>query len=141
MQRLMMKAAVTAATDLGQFEAVISSEAIDREMDIVAAGAMVSALKRWNRPIPLAWHHSTKAEDIFGSIEPKTVRAVGGEVVAQGQVHLDSEVGREALAVVQGGDDRVLVSATSLSAGRNVRAGAGTSPSSTCWRSPRPRRR
>ena len=40
--------------------------------------------------------HSTKAEDIFGHIEPMTVRNVDGEVVAQGQVDLETKVGREA---------------------------------------------
>ena len=57
---------------------------------------MVTALRKWNRPIPLAWHHSTAAADIFGHIDPATVRNVNGEVVAGGQVHLDSNVGHEA---------------------------------------------
>ena len=82
MQRMMLKAAVDTVTDQGLFSAVISTETIDREKDIVSADAMVSALGAWPRPIPLAWEHSTKAEDIFGHIEPMTVRNVDGEVVA-----------------------------------------------------------
>jgi HK97 family phage prohead protease len=98
MEHINLKAATNTAVvvDQGVFEAVISTESVDREKDIVSATAMVKALKKWNRPIPLAWHHSTKAEDIFGSIDPTTVRAVDGEVVAQGRVHLDSDVGAEA---------------------------------------------
>jgi hypothetical protein len=43
MERMTLKAVAT-ATDLGQFEAVISSEAVDREQDIVLADVMVDAL-------------------------------------------------------------------------------------------------
>jgi hypothetical protein len=47
MEYVTLKAATAAvATDQGVFEAVISSEAVDRERDIVAADAMVSALKK-----------------------------------------------------------------------------------------------
>lgn len=88
--------AVATLTDQGLFEAVISTATVDRERDIVDPAAMVSALKKWNRPIPLAWNHSTDAEDIIGAIEPMTVREQDGEVVAQGQVDLESKVGQEA---------------------------------------------
>ena len=91
-----VKTAVAVQTDQGLFEAVISTASVDREKDIVEPQAMVDALKKWTRPIPLAWNHSTKAEDIFGHIEPMTVRVADGEVVAQGQVDLDSKVGGEA---------------------------------------------
>ena len=57
---------------------------------------MVTALKKWNRPVPLAWNHSTAAEDIIGSVEPMTAAVKDGEVVVQGQVDLDSEVGKQA---------------------------------------------
>jgi len=96
MQHLMLKAAVAVTTDQGLFTAVISTESVDRERDIVVASAMVDALSAWPRPIPLAWEHSTKAEDIFGHIEPMTVREVDGEVIAQGQVDLETKVGQEA---------------------------------------------
>jgi HK97 family phage prohead protease len=95
MEHLIVKAAIV-PTDQGVFEAVISTEAIDREKDIVVAQAIVDALRKWNRPIPLAWNHSTEAEDIFGHIDPSSVKEVEGEVVAGGQVDLDSKVGREA---------------------------------------------
>jgi HK97 family phage prohead protease len=96
MEQINLKAATTVQTDEGLFEAVISTEAVDREKDIVEPAAMVEALKKWNRPIPLSWGHSTKAEDIFGHIEPMTVREADGEVVAQGQVDMESKVGAEA---------------------------------------------
>lgn len=88
--------AVATLTDQGVFEAVISTESVDREKDIVSADAMVAALSKWNRPIPLAWNHSTSAEDIFGHIDPGSVKAVDQEVVAAGQVDLESKTGQEA---------------------------------------------
>lgn len=96
MKHLTLKAAVTTATDQGLFEAVISTETVDREKDVVQAQAMVSALTKWNRPIPLAWNHSTSAADIIGHIDPASVKAENGEVVAGGQVDLESAVGMEA---------------------------------------------
>ena len=95
-EHITLKAVTTVSTDQGVFEAVISTESVDREKDIVSAAGMVAALRKWNRPIPLAWNHRSDAADIFGHVYPETVREVAGEVVAGGQVHLDSDVGREA---------------------------------------------
>jgi hypothetical protein len=69
-----VKAATTVTGDEGVFEAVISTESIDREKDIVIPEAMVKALHGWERPIPLAWNHSTKAEDIIGSLDGPSAR-------------------------------------------------------------------
>jgi uncharacterized protein len=95
-QRLAVKAITSTVTDEGVFEAVISTGSVDRERDVVAPVAMVRALRKWNRPIPLAWNHSTKAEDIFGHVDPSTVREIAGEVVVGGEVDLESKVGQEA---------------------------------------------
>lgn len=94
-----LKAVTTIATDEGTFEAVISTEGIDREKDVVSAAGMVAALRKWNRPIPLSWNHSITAEDIFGNIDSQTAREVASdvaEVAVKGQVDLDSKVGAEA---------------------------------------------
>lgn len=96
MEHMSLKAATTVATDRGEFEAVISTQAADREKDIVSAHAMVTALRKWNRPVVFAWNHSTAADHIIGHIDPQSVREVRGEVVAAGRVDLDSTVGREA---------------------------------------------
>ena len=62
MERLMLKASVSAATDAGLFTAVISTATIDREKDIVDPAGMVRAIKRWvttgknipfGRPVPV----------------------------------------------------------------------------------------
>jgi HK97 family phage prohead protease len=96
MQHLTLKAVITPTTDQGTFTAVISSEAVDRERDVVLASAMVDALSTWSRPIPLAWEHSTKPDDIIGTVDPASVHEVDGEVVASAQVDLDTERGAQA---------------------------------------------
>jgi HK97 family phage prohead protease len=88
--------AVATVTDQGVFEAVISTATIDREKDIVEPSAMVEALQKWNRPIPLAWNHSTAAEDIIGHIDPQSAHEADSEVVADGRVDLESKRGAEA---------------------------------------------
>jgi HK97 family phage prohead protease len=93
---MLLKVAPTTTTDLGEFEAVISTESVDREKDIVSADGMVRALHKWNRPVPLSWNHSTKAEDIVGHVDPQSARNVNGEVVINGNVDLSSAQGGEA---------------------------------------------
>lgn len=95
MEHVQLKATAV-ATDQGLFEAVISTESVDREKDVVSADAMVAALRKWNRPIPLSWNHGLKAEEIFGHVDPQSARNVNGEVVISGRVDLESAVGGEA---------------------------------------------
>jgi HK97 family phage prohead protease len=95
-QHLALKAVAFTITDDGVFEAVISTQSVDREKDIVEPSAMVDALRKWNRAIPLSWNHSTDPWSVFGSINPQSVKEVDGEVVAAGEVDLESSVGREA---------------------------------------------
>jgi len=105
MQHVTFKA-VTTATHEGVFEAVISSEAIDREQDIVVAAAMVEALRAWtttSKQVPLHWNHSSDPEDIIGHVDPLTVREVEGEVVAGGWVDRDTPRGREVWRLMKSG--------------------------------------
>jgi HK97 family phage prohead protease len=101
-----LKAATAVSTDEGVFEAVISTATVDREKDIVDTEAMVKALRKWNevgKLIPLAWNHSTKAEDIVGDIKPESVKSVGDEVVAEGWIDQSTEVGNHAWRLVKSG--------------------------------------
>lgn len=98
--------ASTVSTDKGTFTAVISTESIDRGGDVVIASAMVAALREWlkvDKKIPLAWAHSSEAKDIIGWVDPATVRAVGGEVIADGWVDQSTDVGVEAWRLVKSG--------------------------------------
>jgi HK97 family phage prohead protease len=87
---------VATTTDTGAFDAVISSESVDRHRDIVSAAGMVEALHKWTRPIPLSWNHDLNAENIIGYVDGISARKVNTEVVVSGRVDLNSAVGREA---------------------------------------------
>jgi HK97 family phage prohead protease len=105
MEHITLKAAVVAA-DAGEFEAVISTVAEDRDRDIVDPSGMVKALHRWTetgKRIPLAWNHSTKAEDIIGHIEPGSAMESGGEVMVTGWIDQGTEVGKHAWRLVKSG--------------------------------------
>jgi HK97 family phage prohead protease len=102
-EHLLLKAAIV-ATDNGTFTAVISSEAIDREQDIVRCFAMVDALQAWtpsDKRIPLLWSHSPAAEDLVGHIRPDSVKAVDNEVVAEGWIDQATDRGKEAWRVIK----------------------------------------
>jgi HK97 family phage prohead protease len=105
MKHLLLKA-TTVATDQGTFEAVISTATIDREKDIVDPDGMVRALHKWmptGKQIPLAWNHSTAAEDIIGTIDPASAKAVNGEVVVTGWIDQSTPRGAEAWRLVKTG--------------------------------------
>jgi HK97 family phage prohead protease len=81
-------------------------KAVDREGDVVVASAMVKALRAWmstGKLVPLAWNHSTAAEDQVGHIDPATVVEVNAEVVAGGKVDLDTERGRHTWRLMKSG--------------------------------------
>ena len=101
-----LKAVTTVATDKGTFTAVISTESVDREKDIVDADAMVKALRAWTdvgKLIPLAWAHSTAAEDQIGHMKPESAKAVNGEVVMDGWIDQSTERGEHAWRLVKSG--------------------------------------
>ena len=106
MERLLLKAVATPTTDQGVFEAVISTSAIDRELDVVEPAAMVSALRAWTvtkKNVPLHWNHSSEPEDIVGHVDPASVKAVGDQVHAAGYVDLDTERGRHVWRLMKAG--------------------------------------
>lgn len=106
MEHLLLKAATTATTDQGTFEAVISSASVDRERDIVSPAGMVQALHRWvatGKRIPLAWNHSGAPELQIGYIDPASARVVDDEVVARGWIDQTTEAGAHAWRQVKAG--------------------------------------
>jgi HK97 family phage prohead protease len=103
MEHLLLKAATTATTDQGVFEAVISTPSVDRDKDIVEPQAMVDALQKWaalGKLVPLAWAHT---EDVVGNVDPATVRVENAEVIVAGQIDQTTELGMEAWRLVKSG--------------------------------------
>jgi uncharacterized protein len=104
-ERLLLKASVVLA-DRGVFEAIISTEAVDRERDVVLADAMVKALQAWTstgKLIPLLWSHSSKAEDSIGHVNPESAKAIDGEVHVTGWIDQATPRGKEAWRLVKSG--------------------------------------
>ena len=104
-ERLLLKASIVLA-DRGTFEAIVSTEAVDREKDIVSAAGMVAALRAWipsGKRIPLLWSHSSKAEDVIGHIDPASAKAVNGEVHAAGWIDQGTDRGKQAWRLVKSG--------------------------------------
>jgi HK97 family phage prohead protease len=103
MEHLLLKAATTATTDQGTFEAVISTPTVDREKDIVEPTAMVNALTKWatlGKLVPLAWAHT---EEVVGTVDPATVRVQKGEVIVTGQVDMAGPRADETWRLVKSG--------------------------------------
>jgi HK97 family phage prohead protease len=107
MEHLTLKAATAVQTDEGTFTAVISTVAVDRHKDIVDPDGLVRALHKWvgvGKNIPLAWHHSTRPEDIIGHFDPATARNEGGQVVVEGWIDQSVEpAGKNAWRLVKSG--------------------------------------
>jgi HK97 family phage prohead protease len=104
-EHLLLKAA-TIAADKGTFEAVISTSSVDREKDIVDPDAMVRALHAWTttgKLIPLAWDHSTKAEDIIGHVVPASAKAIDNEVHVEGWIDQSIPRGKDAWRLIKSG--------------------------------------
>jgi HK97 family phage prohead protease len=105
-EHLLLKAVTTAAAHKGEFTAVISTATVDREKDIVDPAGFVRALHKWvplGKKIPLAWNHSTKAEDQIGYVDPGSARVQDGEVVVTGWIDQDTPVGQDAWRQVKMG--------------------------------------
>jgi hypothetical protein len=69
-EHLLLKAQTLVNADKGDFTAVISTERVDREKDIVSADAMVAALGAWTeigKLVPLCWSHSVAPGDALRS--------------------------------------------------------------------------
>jgi HK97 family phage prohead protease len=106
MQHMTLKAAVATTTDRGIFEAVISTDAVDRENDIVEPAAMVEALNAWTftgKMVPLHWNHSSEPEDIVGHVNPTSVKAVNGEVHATGWIDQSTDCGQHVWRLAKSG--------------------------------------
>jgi len=100
MEHLAVKA-VTAITDLGEFEALAATYDIDRVKDKIIFGAFEKTIAEWQasgKLIPVDWAHSNAAQDLIGSVKPATMREIPGQgLYVEGQLDLQgSEVAREA---------------------------------------------
>jgi len=109
MEHLLLKAATTAATDQGIFEAVISTASVDRDGDIIEPAAIVKALTKWaelGKKMPLAYSHRDPATGqavVVGHIDPASARIEGQEVITKGWVDQSTDRGAETWRLVKSG--------------------------------------
>jgi HK97 family phage prohead protease len=104
-EMVLAKATVTSATEAGTFSAVIATVKPDRENDVVLPKAVVNALRAWgDKSIPLAWQHlADNPDEIIGHIVPDSVKAIDGEVHADGWVDRDTARGKQVWRLIKGG--------------------------------------
>jgi HK97 family phage prohead protease len=103
-EMILAKATVVAA-EAGTFSAIISTEKPDRENDIVLPEAVADALQAWgDKPIPLAWQHrADDPDEIIGHIVANSVKAIDGEVHADGWVDRDTPRGKQVWRLIKSG--------------------------------------
>jgi HK97 family phage prohead protease len=100
MQHMTKTATITeAATDRGEFSAIVSTYDIDRERDQVAPGAFRKTISDWlstGRKLPLHWNHESSPESIIGHVNPADMEESKAGLTVQGKVDLETDRGREA---------------------------------------------
>lgn len=101
MQHKLLEAKAATTTDLGEFEAIAAAYSVDRVNERIAPGAFTDTIKAWResgKQIPLHWNHSGDAEDIIGTIDPKSMKEVDGQgLFVKGKLDLgDSDVAKAA---------------------------------------------
>ena len=89
----------TVLTDRGEFSALAATYSLDRVGDRIVKGAFARTIEAWQRSgnqLPLHWQHSSKAEDIIGTVDPQSLRETDEGLLVEGKLHLeDSAVARE----------------------------------------------
>lgn len=105
-EMLVTKAATTATTEEGVFSAVISTGSTDREGDVVLPQAMVAAIQAWagdGKQIPLAWAHRTEPDELIGSVDPTSAKAIDGEVIVSAWIDRTVDRGQQVWRLVKSG--------------------------------------
>ena len=83
-------------TELGQFTALISAWAADRERDTIAVTAFDQSIKLWResgKNLPLLWEHST---EVVGHVDPASLHPTQHGLVAEGQIDRETDKGEAA---------------------------------------------
>jgi HK97 family phage prohead protease len=94
-------------TDEGRFEAIAATWSVDRQNEQIMKGAFEDSITAWQhqgRPVPIHWNHEGSAENVIGSVDPKTMVEADEGLVVEGQLDLQtSEVAREAWRSMKAG--------------------------------------
>jgi len=95
-----VEASTRVSTDRGEFSALAAAYTVDGVKDRIVRGAFEKTIARWQvsgKQVPLHWNHGTSAEDIIGSVDPRSMREMREGLFVRGKLDLeDSPVAREA---------------------------------------------
>lgn len=100
MEHVIVKAAATATTDLGEFTAIAAAYTVDRVNDRIIPGAFKNTITSWQesgKSIPVHWNHEGDPKSIIGSINPASMIETDAGLYVEGKLDLDgSDIAREA---------------------------------------------
>jgi Escherichia/Staphylococcus phage prohead protease len=100
LERKTVEASARPTTDLGEFSAIAAAYTQDRQNDRIVPGAFEKTVARWRasgKRVPLHWNHGAKAEDVIGTVDPRSMREMREGLYVRGKLDLDdSAVAREA---------------------------------------------
>jgi uncharacterized protein len=97
-------AATTPTTDLGEFQALISTADRDREGDVVMPGAFGASIAEWQasgKQLPLHWDHQGDPEAIVGEVDPQSMVETADGLVVEGALDLDTEWGKQVWKLIK----------------------------------------
>jgi hypothetical protein len=143
MEHLLLKAATTATTDQGTFEAVISTppSTARRTSSNRGDGRRAAKWAGLGKLVPLAWAHT---DEVVGTSTPPACERQNGEVIVTGQVDMAGPRGDETWRLVKSGTLSFSFGYLIPDGGATKRPGGGfasrssTSSRSASCRSPRP---
>jgi Escherichia/Staphylococcus phage prohead protease len=84
--------AVISPTDAGEFTAIAACYTRDRSNERIVPGAFQDTIVRWlasGKTVPLHWHHRSEAQNIIGSIDPRSMRETPEGLEVSGKLDLE----------------------------------------------------
>jgi HK97 family phage prohead protease len=86
-------------TDQGHFDAIAATWSVDRSGERIIKGAFAETIEAWRgsgKRVPVHWNHKGEAENVIGSVDPRTMTETDLGLYVEGDLDLtDSEVARE----------------------------------------------
>jgi HK97 family phage prohead protease len=92
LERKTVETSARPTTDLGEFSAIAAAYTVDRQGDEIVPGAFAKTIDAWResgKQIPLHWNHSSRAENIIGSVDPASMREIRQGLYVRGSLDLD----------------------------------------------------
>jgi HK97 family phage prohead protease len=92
LERKTVEASTRPTSDLCQFSAIAAAYTVDRVKDRIVPGAFAQTIARWRasgKRVPLHWNHGATAEDVIGTVDPRSMREMREGLFVRGKLDLD----------------------------------------------------